>query len=190
MVVTSPEDDMSVLRSILLVLAFLIAVASGALWVVSRGSGKILYCDRRLADEVHLLFIEAQPRFPTGPSISVYPDLFVLANDGDLLIYRVAVNVMTLPPDYPTLPPPSPLYTIMGSRRTTIPLLPTSIVFLLIFMGALAAPLVRRTHRRRTNRCVHCGYSLVGNISGRCPECGLPAACSDPPSEDAPGDES
>lgn len=181
---------MSVLRSILLVLAFLTAVASGALWIVSRGSEKILYCDRRLADKAHLLFIEAQPRFPTGPSISVYPDLFVLAKDGELKIYRVAVNMMTLPRPYPTTPPPSPLYTIMGSRGTTIPLLPISLVFLLIFMGALAAPLLRRKHRRRTNRCVHCGYSLVGNISGRCPECGLPAECSDPPSEDAPEDQS
>ena len=24
--------------------------------------------------------------------------------------------------------------------------------------------------------CTHCGYCLIGNVSGRCPECGLPVA--------------
>ena len=30
------------------------------------------------------------------------------------------------------------------------------------------------TYRRRTRRCLECGYSLVGNLSGVCPECGTP----------------
>ena len=25
--------------------------------------------------------------------------------------------------------------------------------------------------------CIHCGYCLTGNVSGRCPECGHPIAC-------------
>lgn len=33
------------------------------------------------------------------------------------------------------------------------------------------APL-RRWRRRRHGWCVHCGYNLVGNVSGVCPECG------------------
>ena len=29
-----------------------------------------------------------------------------------------------------------------------------------------------RSHRRRQNRCVACGYNLTGNVSGVCSECG------------------
>jgi hypothetical protein len=29
-----------------------------------------------------------------------------------------------------------------------------------------------RHERRKRNPCVHCGYSLTGNVSGHCPECG------------------
>ena len=31
---------------------------------------------------------------------------------------------------------------------------------------------LRRLHRRKHGLCVHCGYDLTGNVSGRCPECG------------------
>lgn len=30
----------------------------------------------------------------------------------------------------------------------------------------------RALARRKRNHCVQCGYSLRGNVSGRCPECG------------------
>lgn len=29
-----------------------------------------------------------------------------------------------------------------------------------------------RSYRRQTNRCLECGYSLRGNVSDVCPECG------------------
>lgn len=32
--------------------------------------------------------------------------------------------------------------------------------------------LIRRSHRRRNGRCLDCGYSVLGNVSGVCPECG------------------
>lgn len=32
--------------------------------------------------------------------------------------------------------------------------------------------LLHRRHRIRTGHCALCGYSLIGNASGRCPECG------------------
>lgn len=35
-----------------------------------------------------------------------------------------------------------------------------------------------REYRRRTNRCLHCGYSLRGNVGEVCPECGCPIPCS------------
>jgi hypothetical protein len=34
---------------------------------------------------------------------------------------------------------------------------------------------LRRYRRRRRNQCVACGYSLIGNLSGTCPECGKSA---------------
>ena len=33
-----------------------------------------------------------------------------------------------------------------------------------------------RRRRRRLGQCLHCGYSLHGNLSGVCPECGLSSA--------------
>ena len=33
-----------------------------------------------------------------------------------------------------------------------------------------------RRRRRRLGQCLHCGYSLHGNLSGVCPECGLSCA--------------
>ena len=32
---------------------------------------------------------------------------------------------------------------------------------------------VRRNRRRKRGLCVQCGYNLTGNVSGRCPECGM-----------------
>jgi hypothetical protein len=37
---------------------------------------------------------------------------------------------------------------------------------------AIATRWVRPYRRRRAGKCVACGYSLIGNTSGRCPECG------------------
>jgi len=34
----------------------------------------------------------------------------------------------------------------------------------------------RTARRRRRGLCLHCGYNLTGNVSGRCPECGTPCA--------------
>ncbi len=45
---------------------------------------------------------------------------------------------------------------------------------------AVALPLpvallaIRRFPRMREGHCVQCGYSLIGNTSGVCPECGTP----------------
>jgi hypothetical protein len=32
----------------------------------------------------------------------------------------------------------------------------------------------RRLRRKKRNECLECGYNLTGNISGLCPECGMP----------------
>lgn len=47
-----------------------------------------------------------------------------------------------------------------------------------IVCGATGAVLARSAHRRRfgADCCRHCGYSLIGIVSDRCPECGRPMA--------------
>lgn len=45
---------------------------------------------------------------------------------------------------------------------------------LLLFL----VPRVRRWHRRRKGRCLECGYSITGNTSGVCPECGSAIAAT------------
>lgn len=32
---------------------------------------------------------------------------------------------------------------------------------------------LREERRARSGQCIHCGYNLKGNESGRCPECGM-----------------
>jgi hypothetical protein len=36
----------------------------------------------------------------------------------------------------------------------------------------------RRAASRRRGHCRHCGYDLTGNVSGVCPECGIPSGAS------------
>lgn len=38
----------------------------------------------------------------------------------------------------------------------------------------VSVPALRRRRRKTRGECVNCGYSLMGNVSGVCPECGKP----------------
>lgn len=64
------------------------------------------------------------------------------------------------------------------SRRWTqarVPIWPiaaASAILPLGWIGSRCAASLRRRQRRRQVRCVTCGYSLTGNTSGACPECG------------------
>jgi len=61
----------------------------------------------------------------------------------------------------------------------------TTDVWFLVWLPAIAFAIypvlafirgpLQRWQRRRTGRCVNCGYDLTGNISGVCPECGQAA---------------
>jgi hypothetical protein len=42
--------------------------------------------------------------------------------------------------------------------------------------AAITILAIRRRARPDTNACSSCGYSLTGNTSGVCPECGTPVA--------------
>ncbi len=44
------------------------------------------------------------------------------------------------------------------------------------FMGVRDQEVLRRLHPRL---CRQCGYDLAGNVSGRCPECGVPVSRTD-----------
>ena len=56
-------------------------------------------------------------------------------------------------------------------RKYILPLWIPTVVF-----GGLTfyvyAPIRRRRRWERESRCVECGYNLIGNTSGNCPECG------------------
>ncbi|HET6246769.1 MAG TPA: hypothetical protein VFE47_03645 [Tepidisphaeraceae bacterium] len=66
---------------------------------------------------------------------------------------------------------------------TTWPFQAIIIPLWLITLLAVPLPMVmtagalRRWRRRRAGRCVNCGYSMTGNVSGACPECGTAPAC-------------
>lgn len=63
-------------------------------------------------------------------------------------------------------------------RISKIPLAPTLWIAMMVPLGRLAAHMtIRRRQATRKNHvaCVQCGYSLTGNVSGICPECGTKA---------------
>ena len=45
-------------------------------------------------------------------------------------------------------------------------------------VACLARVRGRRTMRRAAGACLACGYSLRGNVSGVCPECGMAAGAA------------
>ena len=60
-------------------------------------------------------------------------------------------------------------YTLGGSKVFTLPLwIPLAIV------AIPTAILWYRDRRPPPGRCQECGYDLTGNLSGVCPECGMP----------------
>lgn len=73
---------------------------------------------------------------------------------------------------------PVPTSITRSSERTHIPLMPVwpgfvinSLVYAALAGSAVFGPgVVRRSARRRSGRCVMCGYEVVG--LARCPECG------------------
>ena len=89
-----------------------------------------------------------------------------------------------------TMPPRGALkgstYHEITSRWPTMPVWPGFALGALFYAGALAVPRwglqrMRSGYRRRRNRCAHCGYSLVGNTTGVCPECGAVVRSVKPP---------
>ncbi len=67
-------------------------------------------------------------------------------------------------------PPEVTLVSGRGGRLFAVPF------WMLGAIGAAmaGAPYTRGRRRYRRDCCAGCGYDLTGNVSGRCPECGLP----------------
>ena len=62
---------------------------------------------------------------------------------------------------------------IMGTANS----LPVNVLALLMIalfgaMGLSSMRRYRRELRKQNNQCITCGYTLTGNLSGVCPECG------------------
>jgi len=69
-----------------------------------------------------------------------------------------------------------------------MPFVPDEQLFFLVFLFLISVSAASLWWRRRTTPpigfCVHCGYNLKGNLSGRCPECGRSAVDSNGDTKD------
>lgn len=68
--------------------------------------------------------------------------------------------------------PPNSDWTIFVSCPFYVPFL----VFAAYPTFAFIRGPLRRHNREKRNLCLNCGYSLTGNVSGNCPECGTPTS--------------
>jgi hypothetical protein len=75
--------------------------------------------------------------------------------------------------------PPTPS-TPGGVYEEDLPVPIPCFVFVFLLAFALTFLPSRYLFRHPPGHCQHCGYSLTGNTSGVCPECGT-AVASDPP---------
>jgi hypothetical protein len=84
--------------------------------------------------------------------------------------YRLMAKRTPFEPDWTALPS---LRRAWGAGALKVPLwFPVPLA--LIALWALKREEKRRALKSSECRCMKCGYSLVGNVSGVCPECGAP----------------
>ena len=74
------------------------------------------------------------------------------------------------------------LRTIGHSSFICLPSLGVAMVFSVYPVAVYVRGPLRRRQRRRRGLCAACGYNLLGNVSGVCPECGTPHLCLQPQS--------
>lgn len=117
--------------------------------------------------------------------LTLYKSLWVWMHDGHCTMHLLSMptKVASRTEHYAKLsydPRPQNRAFLLQADRTgayhnlwiVFPLwiLPTGLLILGII--PLAFEPIRTWLRRRAGRCTHCGYSLIGNRSGICPECG------------------
>ena len=79
----------------------------------------------------------------------------------------------------PTVYPTSTQFNIRSREECNVPyrfILPATSLLPIFWIGMKLAHRRRAILRARRNVCAGCGYSLTGNTSGVCPECGSPVA--------------
>ena len=119
--------------------------------------------------------------------VTLYKSLWIYLKDGVCQMHVLSMPTKVAsrsefhtPISYPDLPKNRTLAlssTRQGPYRSTwlvFPFwFPTAGLTFTFGLAAATGP-VRKWHRQRTGCCTVCGYSLEGNRSGRCPECGTP----------------
>ncbi len=73
----------------------------------------------------------------------------------------------------------NPVFT---ADRVMVPFAHIGVVAMLVAIACLVPDVLRaqkESNRRSKGQCVGCGYSLKGNMSGVCPECGRKSVASD-----------
>lgn len=66
-------------------------------------------------------------------------------------------------------------FDYQGADRVMVPFAHIGVVAMLVASACLVPDVLRaqkESNRRSKGQCVGCGYSLKGNMSGVCPECG------------------
>ena len=64
----------------------------------------------------------------------------------------------------------------VAMRNVALCLAPCVLILIsqgLLLWFAIVRPVMRRRRVCTEGRCAQCGYDLTGNVSGRCPECGV-----------------
>lgn len=118
--------------------------------------------------------------------VTLYKSLWIYLRDGTCGLYLLNMPTKTASRSedfhhlhYDPVPRNRSLYlssTMVGPYRHSWLAFPLwASTTLLAALGVLPLTLgpLRRWRRRRNGWCLHCGYNLNGNRSGRCPECGL-----------------
>ena len=135
-------------------------------------------CDVKIASDSHERFMMS-----SGPS-TVWSHLFICAiSDSRIVIVGVDGQV----PDFPDLPsgfstfpiPPNSTRRPIKYKSVIFPMwMPVGLASLLPIAWFSILAFAEHRRRKQTGRglCSTCGYSLTGNTSGVCPECGTPIA--------------
>jgi hypothetical protein len=154
-----------------------LALIAALLWLVQRSGEKLLYLDTRY-NYLTVEMTEIRGALGHPRQAGEGTAWCLTAVEGSLVVRRLTighVKFSSLGPQFATLD------ALMSTEKTSdvvavssfrVPLLPVGVAAALLAAVVSLAPLVRHWFRRRANRCVVCGYRLVGLASNRCPECG------------------
>ncbi len=136
------------IRNSIIVLSILLVVLAGGMWIASFGS-RITAHSSRVGDFQYLVYFESGHCYLEKSNIWVcsfwWPASWYWENRG------------------------------LAGAMIKFPLWAPFLMFCIPPAVAFVQGPLRRYRRRNRNQCIQCGYSLTGNTSGICPECGMQA---------------